>query len=176
MCRWQMGPPSVGRGGKSVFLGWVTLISKRVSRCRSGGTCFRGIKHLRTRLPTSPYLSAISHIQRSLILAAGPCRIVISACRDRRFFLWAKSGGGARCGGVENRHPRTDHFPFRPDIRTTSYNSRISSPFDGSQLPTRNSFHHLVRGGKGGEKRSKGGEPVGIDRYSARLYRHIVGN
>ena len=60
-------------------------------------------------------------------------------------FRMGKIGGGARCGGVENRHPRTDHFPFRPDIRTTSYNSRISSPFDGSQFPTRNSFHYLVR-------------------------------
>ena len=37
-------------------------------------------------------------------------------------------------GGSQNGTPRTDHFPFRPDIRT-SYNSRISSPFDESQLP-----------------------------------------
>jgi hypothetical protein len=41
-------------------------------------------------------------------------------------------------GGVETRHPRTDNFPFRPDIRTSN-NSRISIPCDESQLP--NSFH-----------------------------------
>jgi len=32
-------------------------------------------------------------------------------------------------GGSQNGTPWTDHFPFRPDIRT-SYNSRISSLFD----------------------------------------------
>jgi len=58
MCRWQMGPLSVGRGGKSIFLGWVARIPTRVSRCRSGGTRFRGINKLRTILPGNPHLSA----------------------------------------------------------------------------------------------------------------------
>ena len=48
-------------------------------------------------------------------------------------FRMGKMGGGPVTGP-----PRTDHYPFRPDIRT-SYKSRIKSPFDESQLP--NSFH-----------------------------------
>jgi hypothetical protein len=52
-------------------------------------------------------------------------------------FRMSKNGG---C--VETRYPRTHHFPFRPDIRT-SYNSRIRMPFDGSQLP--NSFHSTTK-------------------------------
>jgi len=42
-------------------------------------------------------------------------------------------------GGVEIRHPRTDHFPFRPDIRT-SHNSRNSSRFDESRGVSRCAF------------------------------------
>jgi hypothetical protein len=53
------------------------------------------------------------------------------------FFRMGWGGGGG--GPVENRHPRTDHFPFRPDVRTSYFNPRIGSPFDESQLP--NSFH-----------------------------------
>ena len=45
---------------------------------------------------------------------------------------------GKMGGGPVTRSPRTAHYPFRPDIRT-SFNSRIRSPFDESQLP--NSFH-----------------------------------
>ena len=41
-------------------------------------------------------------------------------------FRIGKMGGGSRHG-----IPRTDHCPFRPDIRT-SYNSRIRPPFDES--------------------------------------------
>jgi len=44
-------------------------------------------------------------------------------------FRMGKMGGVSR-----NGTPRTHHLPFRPDIRT-SYNSRIRSPFDESQLP-----------------------------------------
>ena len=49
-------------------------------------------------------------------------------------YRMGKMGGGGPVTGP----PRTDHYLFRPDIRT-SCNSRIRSPFDESQLP--NSFH-----------------------------------
>jgi len=48
-------------------------------------------------------------------------------------FRMGKMGGGPVTGPPPDRP-----LPFRPDIRT-SYNSRIRSPFDESQLP--NSFH-----------------------------------
>jgi len=41
---------------------------------------------------------------------------------------------GQNGGGVRNGPPPDRPLPFRPDIRT-SYNSRIRSPFDQSQLP-----------------------------------------
>ena len=44
-----------------------------------------------------------------VLLAAGPRRIVTSILR------MGKMGGGS-----QNGTPRTDHFPFRPDIRTIS--------------------------------------------------------
>ena len=64
------------------------------------------------------------------LLAAGPCRIVISACRDRRFFVWAKWGGVSNTdthGPTTFRSGRTFRRVATPGSvpLLTSHNSKI---------------------------------------------------
>ena len=63
------------------------------------------------------------------LLTAGPCRLVIWTCPDRRFSLWAKLGGGRKStppgptnflpAGNSDELQLPDHFPL-----LTSHNSQ----------------------------------------------------